>query len=473
MKQLRKILFYFFLSLYVFLCPLTILYALGYLYRPGSEAGIVKTGVIHLATSPPGATVYVGGKRFTGKTPATLHNLLPGPYPVKVVLRNHRPWSKTVLVESEKATVFDRILLYPASWKHRVLLAAPFRELTALPDTRLLLLKKGPKVKDLFLYDRRRQKLRRLLPSRSLFGEAKVLARFLMRGSSRILLHVDFRGAEKFLWLDPGKKGSRVEDVTLLFPAKPRHVEWDPRLKGLIFSVQDQSLSRLEILAKSVEPGFLEGLRGFGLFDREVYFLASDRTFRKMDPEGKNEELLLGDPTLSRSLFAGKYYQVRGLSKELFVFLGEGGDLLASRPPYRFVEKGVLGMEFEPQGKRLLLWTSGKIGVLDFSEEPGGKEIFEKGPGLRWIFEEGRRIEQAFWVYEGSHIVFREGDRVFLLEGEGSGKASALPLDQIREGSSIHYSEESGQLYYLEHPSGRLASIEILPSREILPLPEL
>ena len=137
------------------------------------------------------------------------------------------------------------------------------------------------------------------------------------------------------------------------------------------------------------------------------------------------------------------------------------------------MEKGVLGMEFEPQGKRLLLWTSGKIGVLDFSEEPGGKEIFEKGPGLRWIFEEGRRIEQAFWVYEGSHIVFREGDRVFLLEGEGSGKASALPLDQIREGSSIHYSEESGQLYYLEHPSGRLASIEILPSREILPLPEL
>lgn len=473
MKQLRKILFYFFLALYVFLCPLTILYALGYFYRPGSEEGIVRTGVVHLATSPSGATVYVGGRRFSGKTPATLHNLLPGSYPVKVVLKNHRPWSKTVSVAREKATVFDRILLYPASWKHRVLLAGQFRDVTALPETRLLLLKKGKKVKDLFLYDWRWQKLHRLLPARSLFGEAEVLSYVLMRGSSRILLHVNFRGSEKFLWLDPRKKGSRVEDLTLLFPAKPRHVEWDPRLKGLIYSVQDQNLSRLEILTKSVEPKFLGDIRGFGLFDREIYFLSSDRTFRKIDSEGKNGELLLGDSALVQSLFVGKYYQVKGLSKELFVFLGEGGDLLASRLPYRFVEEGVLGMEFESEGRRLLLWTSKKVGVLEFSEKSGEKEIFEKGPELRWIFEGGRQIEQAFWVYEGSHTVFRDGDRVFLLEREDSGEGSALPLVHVREGSSIYFSEESGQLYYLERPSGRLASIEILPSREILSLPEL
>ncbi len=57
MLRLRKILFYLCALLYLISCPLTILYALGYGVQPGAQRGLVKTGVISLATLPPGAPV--------------------------------------------------------------------------------------------------------------------------------------------------------------------------------------------------------------------------------------------------------------------------------------------------------------------------------------------------------------------------------------------------------------------------------
>ena len=45
---LRRIFFYLFTAIYVVACPMTILYALGYLVKPGTEKGIVKRGLIYI-----------------------------------------------------------------------------------------------------------------------------------------------------------------------------------------------------------------------------------------------------------------------------------------------------------------------------------------------------------------------------------------------------------------------------------------
>ena len=109
MLFLRKILFYLLTALYFVLCPLTILYALGYLFSPGTGQGIVKTGLISLSSAPPNASVYLENRRYTQKTPTVLRDLLPGNYSVKLVLKDHEPWVQTVPVEAKKATVLVEV----------------------------------------------------------------------------------------------------------------------------------------------------------------------------------------------------------------------------------------------------------------------------------------------------------------------------------------------------------------------------
>src|SRR4051812_25026631 len=99
LSLLRKILFYVFVAAYAIIGPLMVLYALGYIFRPGEEKGMVPTGLISLATEPSGATVYVGNKRYSKKTPAVVRNLLPGSYPVSIQMKGHRGWSSKVPVE--------------------------------------------------------------------------------------------------------------------------------------------------------------------------------------------------------------------------------------------------------------------------------------------------------------------------------------------------------------------------------------
>jgi hypothetical protein len=104
MRTLRRVLFYAFLALYLVATPLTILYSLGYLVRPGHEHGFVKSGLISLGTTPEGARVYVGHSRYTRRTPTVIRDLLPGTYNVRLTLDGHQPWQGLVRVEAEKAT---------------------------------------------------------------------------------------------------------------------------------------------------------------------------------------------------------------------------------------------------------------------------------------------------------------------------------------------------------------------------------
>ena len=90
MVTLRKILFYLFVAFYLVLCPLIILYALGYIFTPQVEEGFAKTGLMHFETLPTGASISIANKPYDEKTPATIRNLLAGVYYVKISRTGYR-----------------------------------------------------------------------------------------------------------------------------------------------------------------------------------------------------------------------------------------------------------------------------------------------------------------------------------------------------------------------------------------------
>ena len=472
----RKIVFYLFCILYLVTCPILLLYAFGFIVKPGAEYGIVKTGLIYLSTVPSNAQVFVGTSRYARKTPVMIRDLMPGSYTLKVVQPGYRPWVQTVPVEAEKASALDYVLLLPSSWKVHRISAESFSELEVIPDSGFGLLKRGDHAADFWAVDFEEDEVTPLFREDSPWAQAKIRQVFTGKESSLVIFVLETTKGLQYWAVDLAKPEKSPRDLTLLFPEPPVQIRWEKNHPEYAFVLQGADINRLNLQDGELKPSLLREVRGLGVEDGNLYALRRDGLVVRFDKNGKDDRFLLEDPALAHSLFgdAGNY-RIEAWSSDLMILMGEKGDLISNRLPYKLVEAGVLGVDYFRKGRRLLVWKKDRVGIVDFSREKSpGSEMFEKGPRLRWIFQKGNSVSQAFWVYEGSHILFRDGNHVYLLDTETYGEPEVLEIVKVREGTAVYYHEENGHLYYLNEESGRLESIEILPKKAVInfPFPE-
>jgi len=460
----RKILFYLFFALYLILCPIIILYALGYIFTPKVEEGFAKTGLIHIETLPSNASISIANRRYAEKTPATIRNLLPGQYDVRMQLRGHRPWERKVNVESGKAINFEKVLLIPQKIKTRILIAEPFEDLWPVPGTRYLLLKSTGHVGDLVAFDWKNEVSRPVLPKAAHFAEAKLVRVFTVKESPFVILQVKVPEGMKFLGCQIDKEKSEVQDLSGFFTGgEPHEILWEGSHPDYLFALYGQDLSRIDLEKKTVLPGFLTKIRGFGLFKNKVYALRGSSIVRLGFNSKAGEETLVEKGIFLENLFRGEeQYKLDFISNNTICFLGDRGELFSNALPYRFVEEGVRGYQTGTGGRKIALWQEKRIGVLDFEKPERKKEFFERGPEIEWVFENGRGIRLAYFVYDAAYVLFCDQDKVFLSR---AGESEILPEEivTVRGGSGLFYAEKTGKLYYLEPVRGELAAADVLP----------
>lgn len=103
---------------------LAVLFAKGYTFSP-TAGKVVGTGIITVNSVPEGASVYVDG-HLTTATNATLSQLSPRPYDIKIVKEGFISWEKKVdvkegLVTEIKATLFPALpTIYPLTYNGAV-----------------------------------------------------------------------------------------------------------------------------------------------------------------------------------------------------------------------------------------------------------------------------------------------------------------------------------------------------------------
>ncbi len=110
-QRIRGALFYLSVAVFLTGLPLILSFSLGYKFNPRTFK-FTKTGIISIKTQPPGADIYLDGKLLDAKTPATINELLPGSYSLKLELKEHYPWISEINVESRKVTRFEKIILF-------------------------------------------------------------------------------------------------------------------------------------------------------------------------------------------------------------------------------------------------------------------------------------------------------------------------------------------------------------------------
>jgi len=112
-QRIRAVLFY--LGVFIFFTglPFILSSSLGYKFDRKSLK-FTKTGLIVLKTQPQGANIYLDNTLLKDKTPATINELLPGRYNIRLELEDHYSYSSDAQVRGGNVTRLEKIILFPS-----------------------------------------------------------------------------------------------------------------------------------------------------------------------------------------------------------------------------------------------------------------------------------------------------------------------------------------------------------------------
>ena len=467
MQLARKIVFYCFVLIYLALCPVIILYSFGYIFQP-AEKEISHTGLIYLTTIPPEANVYLGKSRFKNKTPASITELKPGNYQVTVRLRGYRPWTHVVTIEAGKAAAFKNILLLPRNFAETsVVSGKSCVRLIPLKVPEGFIVQKGAQLKEFYIYDRREEMLDPLVGKAAGNKEFTVNSLFTGDKSRAVIFYGGSLWNKKYFLLDPAEKSFALKEVTNLFPEYPEQLIWSGEGLKDVFAVYEGYINRLNLREGAIFPKYFENIKGFGVAGKSVYVLDKDNVIFRVSADKKQKTVLFEDAPLGKDLFLkSRFYEIKKLNQDMLLFRGHKGDLIASIPPYRIADEGILGFKYDEQTQKLLFWSKNTIWTADFNPKEDEDTPFHDRIRRREIMSKGTALTQCFWVYNATHVLFKDKNDVYLLELAPDGVIHKEYLVSVKDKTAVLYSERDGDLYYLNQ-QGNLAKIKILPKEKL------
>jgi hypothetical protein len=478
MNTLRKSIFYLFVLIYIVMCPLIILDALGIVIQPGAKRLMMSTGLISISTIPEGASIYINNQLYLRKSPAILRDLSKGEYRVKLELDGYRPWEQSISASPQQAITLENILLIPNEWQKQTLIKEPFTSLQSVEGLPCLFLSKDNMFGALFIFQWD-ENILNLSPSKnfnpkdwnitplmdedSAMSSTRMVSLFKVPHSPYILLQGEKDGAHVSLWINALKPESQ-HDLSSFIDFLPESIQWDYRDPDNIFVLNHDALSRVNVTDKKIFPRIKESIKGFGIFERRIYVLDQDNRFLQSDYTLGNSRSLMGDMTqLPKEFQRDMRPDIYIFSNDHFMFKDKDSHLLTNKLPYVLIDEPIVNFCKELNDKRLLLWTTQKIGIIDFSTT--SKEgVFETGPSVNWLIQSGHDIRQAFWVNKGNNLLFLDGDSIWLVETTLNGQPEINFL--VKTDSLVSYSERLGKLFYLDYDTHALMGLTILPPHE-------
>jgi hypothetical protein len=460
MKESRKPVFFILAVIYLIGCPLLLLYTFGYfsdVVRPQPQ-----TSSLYLQTKPQGAAVFLNNSRFKQETPTKLEPLKPGRYRIDLKLPEHETVSYGLSLPPGEQAAITKSLFLPLRPVAKRLVKKKFQDMISLPYGDILILREGETIGDHFFYNFKTGSLKPFVDGGDFPTAAKALSLFTSKGSSAVFVTCNFFGARKYVFLKPSENKVHVRDITDLISVEPDKVLWDRGDPDTLFIFADNRINKLDLRNDlSTEP-FLENVRGFGVWDKYVYALSDINNVERYDYFKEDVKTIINDPVLGNFIFGSEgFFTIEPLFKDTIMFFNEDkGEISLNKVPHRFVREGAGGALFDERSRKLLFWKNERIGMLNLGEKSFG---FDKTLSVNWFLKGAKDIGQSFWVYDSSHVLLRDRDEVFLFSLSQANLSRLRALTAIKPLSSVHYSESTGVLYYLESSSGNLLALPIVP----------
>lgn len=107
----RRLVYIFFVVVFLIVSPLVILYSQGYRYNV--QKGLVqKTGILVARSKPSQVNVSIDGHDTGRQTPAKVEDILPGDYEVELTKDGYHSWRKKLTIRDNSTTFADDVILF-------------------------------------------------------------------------------------------------------------------------------------------------------------------------------------------------------------------------------------------------------------------------------------------------------------------------------------------------------------------------
>ncbi len=107
----RRALPWLFTLIFFIIAPILVFYTAGYRWNP-KKGMVEKNGTLILDTEPRGADIFLNGQRIDERTPATLQNVAPGIYSIKMQKDGYHEWEKSLQILPERVTFANEVFLW-------------------------------------------------------------------------------------------------------------------------------------------------------------------------------------------------------------------------------------------------------------------------------------------------------------------------------------------------------------------------
>jgi hypothetical protein len=463
--KLRKIILLVFAVIYLVVAPLTVLYALGYIFSPTQQT-LLQTGLITLSSEPDRANVSVNGLLVKDRTPLILRNLKPASHDLLVEAEGRHPWHRRVEVKADQALRLENILLFPLSLEPEILGNFPVAKLWHVSRGKHLVALEKEKVPGLWLFK---------LEERS-FESITLDARYEKSRVKEVTLHP--AGDEAVVILQRGETAQpllvqfkdpiHTMSLSDLLPHPFTQLASSLHHKSSFFYLKDGTLRRFDFDRFVLYPVLAKGVRGYAVPKRNPLVLDENGRFLELEENGRVRTRLLEDPVKAHRIFSPKLeesYSVFFLNDNLAIFLSKSGKLFSNKLPY-LLEEGVDELALAVSRPRLAYRKGNELWLVDFQSERK-QAFFENGPVIRKIYKGEDRPASFRWFYNDQYLLFEEGNRLKVVDFEGGEDA----IDLLPISKECHeFALDSRGFLYFAHPEGeRLARVKLFERERLLP----
>jgi hypothetical protein len=466
MEKIKRSLFFWTLVILFFIVgPAVILNTQG--YRFDFHRGVfVYSGTITFKANPQNFNVIVNGKLNDSKQLNRINNsynitgLLPGDYEIKLERDGFQSWSKKTDVHSGLASEFWNVILVRNNYEKTEYNTPGAGKFFISPKS------------DYFAYEKEN-------------GTALEVALYNM-GNDQTEKNYSFSGwkfidesrEENIEWspdqsflsvplekeFDNKQKeySYSIIDVDnnssfnlneMLNKKEISNVRWDPKEKGYLFFLSENSLFRFNIKDNADLIKISDNVSSFDLSRTDLYFVKNPNNLvYKVTANGKSEPEQItngfpdeNNPEIRRIItYNDSRISLTSRDKSLYVYNKADRDTY-----FRKIGEAVEGVHFSDDGKKLLFWTKNEISVYfmtDWKVPPLRSEN-----DLTNITRYSDEIRNVQWFKDYEHIIFSTGKYVKIIELDPRDRRNCMDMvSTTNENPFVIYNNYLEKMYFVD-----------------------
>ena len=443
--NLRRVIFYGFLLLFLVIAPCILLYAQGY-SLDWQKKSIIKTGALYLKTKPKSALVYINGKLVT-KTPCLIKRLVPGDYQINITLPGFYNWQKNLTINSNLVTEAREIVLIPQN-----------PEIKYPTDNRV----------DLFNFNDNSSKLvfwQITDPQQITYINLNQNTRSNLQFSGPTPIEFSWSSQNDKLLVQQTNNQWFVVDLTkqktINLASKDKNAKiikttWQPNNNGKIIFLQGHNLYSQSIDISVAPQKISDNVADFIINNGSILFLKQPGyILYKSDFSGNNQNQLTLKPLLQSTT------QTKIITDGNNIGLLADDNLYLLEPNLRVFQllgKKIINADFSPDTKKLAIQTSNEIFVVYLEKQTSQPQ---KTAGQKDLLVRlSQPIKKITWhPYDSSHIIYSTTDTIKVIEIDNRDNINSL--DFIKTNSTKWQYLAKNKTFYFLNDNNKLSAIKL------------